>query len=227
VPLVDQGPHLGEEERHQERGDMRAVHIGVGHDDDLVVAQILDVELRAHADAQRLAEVGDLGVLAELGRRRAQHVQDLAPKRQERLRLAVPRHLGRAARAVALDDEQLRPVAGLLRSSRRACRAGAVSSWPICAPSPSPARRRRRSSARSTRKSRIEPAALVFAASQLSKWSRTAASTMRAASVVARRSLVWPTNSGSAMKQETSAQPPPVRSSRVMLAAFLLPTSSP
>jgi hypothetical protein len=73
---------------------MRAVHVGVGHDDDLVVAQVLDVELRAHADAERLAEIGDLGVLAQLGGGRAQHVQDLAPQRQERLRLAVARHLG-------------------------------------------------------------------------------------------------------------------------------------
>ena len=45
---------------------MGAVDIGVGHDDDLVVAQVLDVEFGAHLHAKRLAEVRDLGVLAEL-----------------------------------------------------------------------------------------------------------------------------------------------------------------
>ena len=51
-------------------------------------------------------------------------------------------------------------------------------------------RRRMRSSARKTRKSRIAPADFVSAANQLSKWSRTEFSTNRAASLVARRSFV-------------------------------------
>ena len=88
VAVVDQRPHLGEEEGHQERGDMRAVDVGVGHDDDLVVAQVVDVEARPEADAERLGEVGDLLVAAELGRGGAEDVEDLAAQRQQRLGLA-------------------------------------------------------------------------------------------------------------------------------------------
>ena len=73
----------------------------------------------------------------------------------------------------------------------------------------------------------IAPADFASAASQWSKWSRTAPSTSRAASVVARRSLVWPTNSGSEMKHDTSAQPPVSRSSRVMFSALRFFVSSP
>jgi hypothetical protein len=54
----------------------------------------------------------DLLVLAQLRGGRAEHVEDLAPQRQERLGLAVARHLGGAAGAVALDDEEFGPLAG-------------------------------------------------------------------------------------------------------------------
>ena len=90
---------------------MRAVDIGVGHDDDLVVAQVVDVETRAHVDAKRLAQVVDLLVGTHLGRCRAQHVQDLAAQGQQGLLGAVAGHLGGTAGAVALDDEQFGPVA--------------------------------------------------------------------------------------------------------------------
>ena len=73
----------------------------------------------------------------------------------------------------------------------------------------------------------MAPADFVSAASQLSKWSRTAPSTSFCASTVASLSLVWPTNSGSLMKQDTSAQPPVIRSSRVICAALRLLTNSP
>ncbi len=39
MAVLDQLRHFAIEEGHQQRGDMRAVDIGVGHDDDLVVAQ--------------------------------------------------------------------------------------------------------------------------------------------------------------------------------------------
>ena len=40
VAALDQLRHLAEEEGQKQRADMRAVHVGVGHDDDLVVAQL-------------------------------------------------------------------------------------------------------------------------------------------------------------------------------------------
>ena len=68
MALINQRAHLGEEEGHQKRSDMGAVDISVGHDDDLVIAQIVDVEPRAQPDAKRIAEVLDFCIGGDLGR---------------------------------------------------------------------------------------------------------------------------------------------------------------
>src|SRR5204863_1731902 len=78
-------------------------------DHDALVAQILGPALVARAAAQSLDQVGDLAVGADLVGGGGSDVQDLAAYRKDRLRLAVARLLGRAARAVALDDEDLGP----------------------------------------------------------------------------------------------------------------------
>ena len=49
VPALDELLHLAVEEGEDERADVRAVDVGVGHDDDPVVAQLLEVELLADA----------------------------------------------------------------------------------------------------------------------------------------------------------------------------------
>ncbi len=48
--------------------------------------------------------------------RRARHVQDFAAQRQDRLRVAVARLLGRAAGAVAFDQENLRAARRIARA---------------------------------------------------------------------------------------------------------------
>ena len=45
MTVLDQVRHLLEEEGDQERCDMGAVHIGIRHDDDLVVSEALHVEV--------------------------------------------------------------------------------------------------------------------------------------------------------------------------------------
>jgi hypothetical protein len=45
VAALHQLGHLAVEEGQQQRADVRAVHVGVGHDDDAVVAQLGDVEV--------------------------------------------------------------------------------------------------------------------------------------------------------------------------------------
>jgi len=45
-----------EEEREEERPDMSAVHVGVRHEDDLVVAELGEIELLG-ADARARAEM--------------------------------------------------------------------------------------------------------------------------------------------------------------------------
>ena len=45
MAAVDDLAHLAIEERQQQRADMGAVDVGVRHDDDLVIAQLVDAEL--------------------------------------------------------------------------------------------------------------------------------------------------------------------------------------
>ena len=53
VAVLDQRPHIPEEEGQQQRADMSAVHIGIGHDDDLVIPKLFNVEFVPDARAQR------------------------------------------------------------------------------------------------------------------------------------------------------------------------------
>src|SRR4051794_14327470 len=107
VAGLDQVLHLAEEQREDERADVRAVHVGVRHQDHLVVAGALEVELVAHAGPDRRDERLDLLVAQHLVDARTLHVEDLAAQGQHGLRVAVATLLGRAAGGVALDDEDL------------------------------------------------------------------------------------------------------------------------
>ena len=88
---------------------MGAVDVGVGHDDDLVVAQLVDREfVGADAGAERGDQRADLLGRQHLVHARALDVEDLSAQRQDGLELAVAALLGRAAGGIALDDEQFR-----------------------------------------------------------------------------------------------------------------------
>ena len=100
MAAVDQLRHLPVEERQQQRADMGAVDVGVRHDDDLVVAQLVDVELlAADAGAERGDQRADLLAAQHLVEARALDVEDLAAQRQHRLEFAVAALLGGAAGA--------------------------------------------------------------------------------------------------------------------------------
>ncbi len=103
----DQLRHLAIEEGHQERRDMGAIDIGIGHDDDPLVAQGVVAVLGADAAAQGLDQVAELLVFLEARLRGASDVENLAPERQHRLTGPVAGLLGRAAGRVAFDQEQL------------------------------------------------------------------------------------------------------------------------
>ena len=107
VAGLDQLLHLAEQQREDQRADVRAVDVRVRHQDDLVVARALDVEVVADARAQRGDQRLDLRVLQHLVDARLLDVEDLAAQREHRLGRAIAALLGRAARGVALDDEQL------------------------------------------------------------------------------------------------------------------------
>ena len=127
VAGLDELRHLAEQQRQHERPDVRAVHVGVGHDDDLVVARVLDVELVAHAGAERGDERLDLVVLQDLVDPALLDVEDLAAQRQDGLGRAVAPLRRRAAGGVALDDEDLGERRVLDLAVARACPAARCS----------------------------------------------------------------------------------------------------
>ena len=99
--------HLPIEERQQERADVAAVHVGVRHQDDLVVAELFDIELVVDTGADRRDHRGDLLRREHLVEASLLDVEDLAAQRKDRLGAPVAALLGGAACAVSLDDVEL------------------------------------------------------------------------------------------------------------------------
>ena len=88
---------------------MGTVHVGVGHDHDTVVAEVLHIEVLAlDPQAQGRDQRLDLRVFVDLGVVGFFNVEDLAPQRQDRLKAAVAALLGGATSGVALNDVDLR-----------------------------------------------------------------------------------------------------------------------
>ena len=110
---IDQRAHVLVEERQQQDADVRTVDVCIGHDDDLVVARLGDVEVAAVAGTRRdaAADRGDQR-LDGVTRKRAMvahalDVQNLAAQGQNRLDVSATAVLGRTACRVALYDEEL------------------------------------------------------------------------------------------------------------------------
>lgn len=86
---------------------MRSVHVGVGHDDDLMVTELLDVDVFVpHSASEGGDETLDLQVGQNLIVCSLLDVESF-PSREYRLKAAVPSLLGGATGALSLDDEDL------------------------------------------------------------------------------------------------------------------------
>ena len=107
APGLDHGSHVAEEQGQQQGADVRAVDVGIGHEDDLAVSSLRQVEGTARARADHLDDVGALGVGQHVRGRGLLHVEDLASNREKGLVVGVARGLGRAQGGVTLDDEEL------------------------------------------------------------------------------------------------------------------------
>ena len=110
VPLLDQLRHLAvEDDLQDQRANVRGtVDVGVGHDDDAVVAPSFE---RSNSSPKTRADRGDhrldLVVREHLVDAVLLGVDDLPAQRQDRLVRPVAAHLRGAAGGVALDDEEL------------------------------------------------------------------------------------------------------------------------
>ena len=87
---------------------MGPVHVGVGHDDDFMVAELIGVELLPDARPQGGDDGAELVVAVDPVRPGLLHVEHLAPQGKDGLEPGVPPLGGGAAGGVALDDVDLR-----------------------------------------------------------------------------------------------------------------------
>ena len=99
--------HLPVEERQEQGADVAAVHVRVGHEDDLVIAQLADVELVVDAGPDRGDHGGDLLRREHLVEAGLLDVQDLPAQRQDRLRAPVAPLLRGPACGISFDDVEL------------------------------------------------------------------------------------------------------------------------
>ena len=113
VAALDQALHLAVEKREEKRADVGAVHVGIRHDDDLVVAGFGGIEAADGfvALADTGAAGGDEGADFLVGQNLVEAgllgVDEFAAEREDRLETAVAALLGGAAGGVALDDVEL------------------------------------------------------------------------------------------------------------------------
>ncbi len=110
VSALDQAPEVPEEQRQQQNLDVGAVHIGVGQDADLAVAQTAQIDRLlggVRIDADRDCDVVHLRIGEQPVALDFPGVQHLAAQRKDCLKFLVPPHLGRPARRIPFDQEQL------------------------------------------------------------------------------------------------------------------------
>src|SRR6266542_4297258 len=107
VARFDQLGHLAIEESQQKRPDVRPVHVGVRHQDQLVIADVLDREILLDSGADGGDDRPDLLVRQHLVDARLLDVQNLSAQGKNRLERTIAALLRRAARAVTLDEIDL------------------------------------------------------------------------------------------------------------------------
>src|SRR5437879_1769242 len=194
---------------------MRAVHVGIRHEDDLVVAELGEVELLgADAGAQGRDEEPDLLVREHLVVARLLRVDDLAAERQDGLRLPVSPLLGGAARGVTLDEEELPELRVALRA------IGQLGRQPLVVPPPlrvssRALRAASRAWAARTHLSTILRAVVGSSSKASANRSLTICWTRPFTSEFPSLALVCPSNCGSGMRTETTAVSPSRTSSPV------------
>ena len=92
---------------------MGAIHIGVGHDNDTLISQVVGHELFTDTAAQGLDQIVDFLVGLDLFDRRTGDVEDLTAQRQYGLVFTLAGGLRRAAGRIAFDQENFRAFGGI------------------------------------------------------------------------------------------------------------------
>src|SRR5207248_10953320 len=107
MAALDEFLHVAEEEGQKQSADVRAINVGIGHENDVAVAQLGRIKIfLADAGAERGDHGADLFVTEHLVVARFLDVEDLSFQRQDGLETAVAALLGGAASGFALHQEQ-------------------------------------------------------------------------------------------------------------------------
>ena len=112
VALLDYLFHMAEEQGHDQSGYMRAIHIGIGHDNYFVVADLTQVQrfrvlFGSECDTKSREDITDFFALEYLMLHRFLYVQNLTSQRQNSLVNTVTTGLRSSACGISLDQEQL------------------------------------------------------------------------------------------------------------------------
>ncbi len=101
---------------------MRAVDVGVGHDNDFMVAQTLDIEIFRRC---RIPSAVIMVRISSLDQNpvhaRFFDIENFASERQNRLKAAIASLFGRTAGRIALDNDISRTCSGRSANSRPVC----------------------------------------------------------------------------------------------------------
>ena len=81
---------------------MRSIDVGIGHDDDLVISQLGNIEVVMNSCTESGDHCLDLGIAINLIQSCLLYIQDLPTKRQDRLGCSVTGCLRRTSRRVSL-----------------------------------------------------------------------------------------------------------------------------
>ena len=114
MSLKNQLWHKPIEKCQKQGADMRTVHIGIGHNDNLVVAKLADIKVVA-VSLRKTASKGidhglDLGIGKDFVNASFFYIQNLASNRQDGLEMAVSGSLGGTAGRISFDDKNLADI---------------------------------------------------------------------------------------------------------------------
>ena len=135
MPLLYNLRHETIKECHNERVDVRTIDVGIGHDDNLVVSQLVDVgflvllAVNAEAYADALDDVHNRLRLEHLVPHYLLDIENLTAQRQDGLSVAVASLLGRTAGRVTLDEEYLALLGVAVGAVGKFARESTASHW--------------------------------------------------------------------------------------------------